>query len=280
MPDIFDLTEHEVDMNGWVRYPEDAKWRREVFDPESMRHIAKANLFMIRDIYKYVSKPGDTIMDIMSGTGSLMIAAVDPEPRNVVLIEIEEPYHKLQLSSLKKIQDTNGDKLGSIINIHSNCNDILPLPCDHIIFSPPYAKILKSKPKSESTLYIAGTTMAPKTEDGQSGDSWADYFSTNGNVGNLDKFMYNMKMTQMYQLCYQSIRPGGTLSVILKDYTLKGKRVYLSDWLNKTCHAAGFELYAWFKRYSPGTGFLRLWKSRGLEVVEDEDIVVYRKPSD
>jgi hypothetical protein len=86
-------------------------------------------------------------------------------------------------------------------------------------------------------------------------------------------------MAKVYDLCYQSLVPGGTMTVILKDYMRKGERQYLSRWLFKTAERAGFEPWLWYKRYSQGAGFLKLHKSKGNTVVEDEDIIILRKPT-
>jgi hypothetical protein len=58
------------------------------------------------------------------------------------------------------------------------------------------------------------------------------------------------------------------------------RRIYLSDWLLRTCIRLGFEQVAWFKRSARGTGFKRLWASRGYEVVNDEDMVIFRRPQE
>jgi hypothetical protein len=107
----------------------------------------------------------------------------------------------------------------------------------------------------------------------------ADDASTNPrNLGNLNDFLYNMEIAKIYKLCFDSLRPGGTLSIIIKDKTKDGKRVKLCDWASKSCLKMGFESYAWNKWKAPGTGFKNDWKSKGVSVVEDESIITVRKP--
>lgn len=264
---------HSRTDEGWVIFPEDAPMRKDLFPPEVMGHPAKANLYMLEAIIEFVSEPGECIMDPMAGTGSLLIAAVSMD-RRVILVEIEEGYYNLELRALEMMrhENENIDSLVTLVNM--DCRKVLPLPCDHIVFSPPYAGILamSSKPKKESTRNLAGPYK----------DSIQDYSSEPQNIGKLSKFFYNQAMEKVYKLCYESVRPGGTMTVILQDYMGieygERKRIYLSSWMQKVCIQAGFEQEFWFKRSARGTGFKRLWASRGYEVVSDEDVVTFRKP--
>lgn len=257
--------------DGLIEFPEDAELRKRYFPPEVMGHPAKANLHMIESIVEYVSEPGETIMDPMAGTGTIIIAAA--MGRRVILLEVEEGYHKLQQQSAEMFQMLNPPTRGNIILIQGDCRKLMPLPCDHIVFSPPYAGILKisSKPLRESTRNLSGPYK----------DSIQDYSKSPDNVGRHSKFMYNQIMEKVYGLCFQSLRPGGTMTVILQDYYGheygERKRIYLSDWMAKVCNRWGFDQVGWFKRHARGTGFKRLWASRGLEVVTDEDIVIFKR---
>ena len=257
----FDHTEE-----GWVIFPEDASFRKDIFPPEVMGHPAKANIYMIESILNYVSKPGDIVMDPMSGTGTILVALT--MNRGVIAIEIEELYLQLQKQALELMMP--GLDNPYVLLLHGDCRKFLPLNANHIVFSPPYAAILKSNPlKAASTRSLAGSTYE---------DSIQHYSTSADNVGNLSRFLYNQAMEDVYQKCYQSLPSGGTLTVILKDYIEEQKRVFLSDWLQRVCIRAGFDQVDWFKRQSLGTGFLQLWRSRGMETVSDEDIVVFRRP--
>jgi len=254
---------------GWVIFPDDSEWRRAVFPPEVMAHSAKAPPGLIVSIVEYVSKPGETILDPMTGSGTIMLAAL--AGRNVICIEIEDIY---QASLLMARQNIELDTKSTITILQGDCRDFLPIMVNHIIFSPPYAQILTTRkgPERESTKYLAGSRKG--VEDG----AWSpDYTKNTRNIGRLNKFLYNQAMEKVYKLCYDSILPGGTMTVILKDYIKQGKRVYLSDWLIRTCVKMGFENIDWFKRDAPGTGFLKLWRSRGYATVQDEDVVIFRR---
>jgi len=253
---------------GWIDFPSDVGYRKSIF-PEDIAHPARANLHMVEAIVEYVSQPEETVMDIMAGAGSIAIAAV--MGRKVVCIEIEKIYQDT-LAVVKN--HLSGEVQENLTLLFGDCRDFLPFPVNHIIFSPPYARILKTKQgaKQDSTKQLAG--VSKHSEFG----SWSPEYSTNPrNVGNLNKFLYNQTMERIYKLCYDSLFSGGTMTVILKDYIHKGKRVYLSDWLTRTCIKMGFEITGWHKRKALGTGFLKLWRSRGCATVSDEDIIIFNK---
>jgi len=98
-----------------------------------------------------------------------------------------------------------------------------------------------------------------------------------GNVGNLNEFMHNQTMEKVYRLLYESIRPGGSMTVILKDFISGGKRVLLSERCKKQCRIAGFELWEHYKRSSMGGMFVNINRSKGLPTIDDEDIIMFRK---
>ena len=85
-------------------------------------------------------------------------------------------------------------------------------------------------------------------------------------------------MKKIYRLLYQSVRPGGTVTVIIKDVTEKGERVWLSNWAWRQLLLAGFEAHYWFKRFVRGTAFQEMRRRRGLAAVDDEDMIIVRKP--
>jgi len=263
---------YQRDEHDWIIFTEsqDVVRRRELFHPECIEHPAKAPIGLYESIIEWVSEKDETIMDIMAGSGTVMVGAL--MARDIMCIEIEEGYQETLNASRTIIQDSatiEGTYVGgSIIILRGDCRKILPIPTNHIIFSPPYAQIMKMRvAKADSTRALAGPYK----------DSIGKYSANPKNVGNLNRFLYNQAMEGIYKLCYNSIIPPGTMTVILKDYMKQGERVYLSDWLIRVCVKMGFENIGWFKRYAPGSGFLKLWRSRGYDTVSDEDIIILRK---
>ena len=253
-----------------INYPlgQEQALRRQLQTADSMRHPAKANIFMMEDLWRYVSLPGETIVDFFGGTGTTGIAV--RENRNVILIELETPFVALSSDNNKKLNDLYGK---SFVIIQGDNKKVLlgmKNQIDHIMGSPPYAGAMTRKAitedSAESDKQLTGNMMV------------GEYTASPDNLGISNKFMYNQRMTRLYQASFDALKPGGTMTVILADITRDGKRVPLSRWLYTTCGRIGFQLLMHFRRYMPGTSFKAVHKSRGLYVVQDEDIVLWRKP--
>ena len=230
-----------------------------------MAHPAKANLHMVKALIEYVSTPGQVILDPMSGTGSIMVAAT--VGRKVMCIEIEQLFFDLISIGKGMIQKQFPE--ADITLLHGSCLDFLPMPgaADHIIFSPPYAQIMQKKKVSAKDVsqFMYNTT------------GLTTYSLSPNNLGTKNEFFYSMDMEKVYAGCYQTLKPGGTMTVIIKDHMRNGQRVYFSDWVMRVCMRLGFDITDWFKWDAPGTGYQQIHKSHGVEVVEDEDLMVFTK---
>ena len=125
-----------------IQYPntqENKKLRQMYFGDEPVDHPSKNELSLILDLFKYVSKPGDTVLDPMAGTGSLMLAAIGG--RRVILMEMEEELHKLQLRNLEYLQEFYNVDPTLVTLLQGDCRDLLiPDMADHLITSPPYGR--------------------------------------------------------------------------------------------------------------------------------------------
>jgi len=261
--------EYSRNENGWILFPSDATYRKEMFPVEVNQHQAKANCFLIQACVEYVSKPGDYILDPFGGTGTLMIAALIS--RDVMLIEISPEYHKLQQIAVERLEQIAPGVSEHIQLVNKPLQLILPIPetFDHIIFSPPYASIMKSKGTDKLTLEKTDYKMAEYT------------FTSNLNLGLLNDWMWSQKMEEVYAKCFNSLKPGGSMTIITKDHMEKRQRVGLSQSAVDACIRVGFtqDKAEWFKWDAPGSVYTHIYKARGWEVVSDEDIIVLRKPN-
>ena len=133
--------EHPRNEEGWILFPTDRKERKSMFFPEEvMKHPAKMNFHLQQAIIEYVANEGDILLDPFGGTGTLMIAAL--QGYRVVLLEIEDGYHKLQLQAKEELNEQVGGAGNSVILLHGDNRLLLPIPCNHIITSPPYAQAM------------------------------------------------------------------------------------------------------------------------------------------
>ncbi len=250
---------------GWIILPDDVTWRKSLFPIDVMKHLAKLQMYLLDAIIDYVSEPGDILLDPMAGTGTLMMAAL--RGRTIVTIDIEEGYHELQKQVYEYLQATQREVM-PCVQLQGNCKLLLPIPCSHIIFSPPYGQAFK--PSKKLTGIVADKYRVSEEE-------FLRYAQTRGNVGMHNTFLYNQDMEKVYKLCYQSLQPGGTMSIVIKDIIEGGKRTHFSKWINRVCRQIGFEEYAWFKSEMMGGPWQDIRRSKGEQTVDDEDTIIFRR---
>jgi hypothetical protein len=85
-------------------------------------------------------------------------------------------------------------------------------------------------------------------------------------------------MEKVYKKFYDTLRPGGTISIIIKDHIDKGERVPFGQEAYDDCVSIGFKPVDWFKWRPQGTAYTSIHKAQGLKVVEEEDLIVLQKP--
>jgi DNA modification methylase len=260
---------YERNDQGWVKFPSDVSYRKELFPEEVMTHPAKSNIYLIEEIVRYVSEPDEMIMDIMAGTGTIMVAAL--LGRQVMCLEISPNYYEIQKKALAKLE-SRYPGVGSCVSLlNIPCQTILPIPntVDHIVFSPPYSAILKQKDATSShfTRFVAGGGKY----------NWDEYHAQALNVGALNDFLWAQEMEKIYGRCYQTIKPGGTITIIIKDHIEKGRKVGLPLKTQEACTRCGFVADSWFTWDAPGA-YTEILRTEGVEPVDYEDIITLRRP--
>ena len=254
---------------GWILFPRDAEYRKEMFPPEVNQHQAKANVFLIQSCIEYVSESGQLLLDPFGGTGTLMVGALIN--RDIMLIEISPEYHRIQQVALDRLEEIAPGVRDHVTLTNAPLQRILPIPnlVDHIIFSPPYAAIMKSKGTDKLTVEKTDYKMAEYT------------FTSPLNLGLMNDWMWSQKMEDVYDKCFKTLKPGGSMTVVVKDHMEKRQRVGLSQAAVDACIRVGFtqEPTEWFKWLAPGSVYTHIYRAIGWEVVDDEDIIVLRKES-
>ena len=262
--------EYPLNENGWIRFPADSEYRKRMFPEEVNKHPAKANVYLVQSIIEYVSEPGEILIDIMAGTGTLMVGALIG--REIICVEISEMFHNLQVKAMSKMEVIAPGTSDHIMLINLPCQRYLPIPdlADHIIFSPPYAGIMKvgQKPGRLQEAFLGANVH--------------EYSTHPLNIGLMNDFIWAHEMEQIYAKCFTTLKPSGTMTLITKDHYEKQKdgsrkRIPLSQAARDACIRAGFIDHSWFKWNAPGSAFTSIYRSRGWEVVEDEDIIVIQK---
>ena len=258
-------SEYNLNEAGWIKFPADSDYRKRMFPPEVNTHPAKANVYLVQAIIEYVSEPDDILMDIMAGTGTLMVGAL--VGRSVICIEISEKFHKIQVGALEFLENIAPGISGMISLVNLPCQTYLPIPdlADHIIFSPQYAGIMKTK----------GTDAWNK----DTGYDFSEYSKNPLNLGTMSEFLWMHEMEKVYAKCFQTLKPGGSMTLIVKDHISAGVRVKLTQMSIDSCIRVGFtwDILESFKWAAPGMPYTAARRAKGIEVVDDEDIVVLRK---
>lgn len=260
----FDRTE-----DGLVLFPSDRDLRALLFPyTDPTEHVAKANMHTVSALIEFVSEPGEIILDPFAGTGTILVGVT--LGRQVHMIELEEHFQKVIEQNIKGLKNMMLDvDVEDMVNlIPGDCSKILPIPefYNHMIFSPPYSSTLKKKGEMDKTSIDLGYGSATL------------YTAHQDNIGNLNDFMYAQKMEKTYKKFFDSLVPGGTMTIIIKDRMTAGERIRLSDRAERDCIRLGFKLVERNKWYARGGGYAAINRAMGLETVDDEDLITLRRP--
>jgi DNA modification methylase len=225
-------------------------------------------MYMVEAIIDYVSEPGQTVLDPFGGTGTILLAAI--MKRHVIAIELETKYQGLMESTYQQWLDSgqfDDEGLGNFILLQGDCRLVMPVPCDHAIFSPPYSQALSS------------TSGGLKQLQGRwKGDEHIEeYELSNNNLAKFNVFLYGQAMRKVYQKVFDSLPVGGTMTVIIKDQVKGDQRIFLSTDCITGAQVAGFRLWEWHKWKPKGSPFTDIAAFKGADVVRDEDIIMFRK---
>ena len=262
---------YERDDNNRIIFPRDTELRRQLFpwtDPSE--HVAKANMLMVKELVEHFTNEGETILDPFAGTGTIMVACTIN--RKVIMIELEETFSdtiELNVIGLRNGKMYDMPDISDLITTipETDAHAILPLPdfCDHLIFSPPYPMGLKKKGEMDQTSKDLGMGHA------------AEYSTSMNNFTNLNPFIYHQKIEQFYKKCLDTVKVGGTMTVIIKDHMEKGKRLMQADRTERDLLRMGWELVERNKWLAKGGGYSAINRAAGLETVDEEDLITVRK---
>jgi len=208
---------------------------RHLFGKKSVKHPAKANLYMLKWIIANYTKKGDTILDPMAGTYSTCIMA-SLLNRNSIGVEYEDKFYKMGLENVKQLQQQqNLEPIGKIVVLKGDVRSLSDVlvgnneEIDAIITSPPYANPRSSKGTLGEDEYEQNRNL--KNPCGR-GSYRGRYSKDEDNIGNLNYGKINAIVTSPP---YEGSMEGGTRHHVRSDgseYELaKEKRIgnYYSD---------------------------------------------------
>jgi modification methylase len=260
-----------------IKFPADITTRKARFVPESFEHPAKANVWMVEEIIKFTSDPGDLIMDIFGGTGTILVGV--PLGRKVAMLELNDRYADIidMNRALPEFKD-------GISFVMRGANQLL-LPnfngnVQSIITSPPYAGALSGSGGSAMQQNAVSTKTSEALQTyGHTADDAVQASLIPYNLAGFNNFMFAQEMRKLYKQCLTALKPGGFLTIIIKDRIRQGIKDELGDTAFHTMRQVGFTPYAWERWAPPGTIFTKSHRAKGRKVIEDEHIIVMQKPN-
>ncbi len=266
--------------DGQLLFPPDNKRRRELFVPESFEHPARAQTFMVEELIKYLSFPGDTIADPFGGSGTLLVGLT--MGRYVTLIELSEEYYDLCVTNYKFMMNNrpadsfDGGTHAHATIIHGPNQEVLKTLSDvqAFIFSPPYAGALASAggKLAEWGGYTREHTNTYSDMSEKQGNA------TPFNLGGFTDFMWMQEMKKVYKLCLQALKPGGFVACIVKDRISKGVKEEFGLRTMRDMQDIGFDVYDWQRLYMAGSHYTKWHQSQGTTVIKEEHLIMMQKP--
>jgi len=123
-----------------IVFQQDTADRKYWFKAASFAHPAKMVLGLQLYLIEHYTKKGDTILDPMAGSGTILVACAIG--RNVICIELEKKFVKMQQDNWEKIKALGpmlGYTMGQAQIVQGDARNLDDVLADCAIFSPPYA---------------------------------------------------------------------------------------------------------------------------------------------
>jgi DNA modification methylase len=185
-------------------------------------HPAKFPETMAQEFIEFFTKPGETVLDPMAGTGSTLVAALRAG-RNSYGIELNSKYAEIA----RQIITTEREALGTpvetlrseIFQGDARLAATFQLPTiDYILTSPPYWDMLRAKG--------AGTQKKRRA----SSELDVFYSDDPDDLGNLDDYEeFLRRLTAIYTGLKPLLREKAYLTIIVKNIK-KGGKIYPLAW--------------------------------------------------
>ena len=126
-----------------IKFKSDTSFRKQFFVPDSFAHPAKMDAQLLIWIVERFTQTGETILDPMAGSGTLMLACT--LGRNVFMVDLEAKFCKMMRDNWNgvRMRPQLGSQMGACQIIQGDARQLEGLLVDKCIFSPPYAETLQ-----------------------------------------------------------------------------------------------------------------------------------------
>lgn len=243
--------------------------RKKLFTEESFFHKAKYNLYWLAElIHKYIPA-GETILDPMGGSGSILLATLNGYP--VVTGDLEPHWVHIQKENYRRIRQN--DLFVAPAEIHhwdATKTQLAPGSVAHAVTSPPYFDMFSDWSRTD------GIPL-----DGKTGPTGLAYGFSEGQIGNLHLYSaYLVAMRAVYQELFRVLPPGGKLILILGDRVKNRKRVHVTADNHALAMAVGFTYLATEQRHISPSQYRRLHLRQDPDypLISEETAHVFQKP--
>ena len=147
-----------------IEFTSDTAHRKQWFRGLSFSHPAKMHLSLQIYLIEHYTKPGDTILDCMSGSGTLLVGCA--LGRNVICVELEKKFVDMQKANWEKIKALGpilGYKMGEAAILQGDARNLQSLLADSCIFSPPYEEAMGKKHHSPKADKLSKEKSLPQS---------------------------------------------------------------------------------------------------------------------
>ena len=183
-------------------------------------HPAKFPETLIARFIEDFSKPGEIVLDPMAGTGSALVAARQTG-RRAAGIELNSAFLNIIRQRLGHDDLFGSDEAGDILiwgdATHEQAYAQLPPVIDYAVTSPPYWDMLRMK----------GAETQKKRRDAGLLVFYSDDPRDLGNLVDYGTFL--AMLLRAYRLVITRLKPGGFMTVIVKNVKKRGK-IYPLAW--------------------------------------------------
>ena len=123
-----------------IKFKRDTAFRKQFFVLDSFAHPAKMDAQLLIWIVERYTQVGETILDPMAGSGTMMLAC--GLGRNCILVELEDKFCKMMRDNWEEVRmrPQLGCSMGECQIIQGDARQLEGLLVDKIVTSPPYAE--------------------------------------------------------------------------------------------------------------------------------------------
>lgn len=295
-----------------IAFKSDTKHRKQWFTGMSFSHPAKMMLPLQLWLIENFTSEGETILDPMAGSGTILVAC--SMGRNVITVELEQKFVDMQKGNWQKIQERGpmmGYQMGQATILQGDARNLSGLLVKKIITSPPYAitgvgdwqtsrvefqawvineiatlpygsidKVITSPPYAETTHHSDDPSEVIKLLPGRKGRLAGTAGNSKGQIGYLKPDSYLEAMRQVYSECHKVLKDGGLMCLVLKNFIRNKAIVRLDLDTIKRCESVGFSLKERHERKLTQQSFWRtIYKQKYPDAPEinQENLLVMEK---